>query len=262
MRYNRKMRTLLGTVLAAFGIIWFGRAMAGADYSGAPYAEALPPRLIDISFPTPPPESPDPTAPPSPTFESASEPAPLPELPDISPDAWELAVVDALHPLDDYSFDSELVEGQSVDARIAPSLRAMLYGLRKTGCTAFLSSAWRSSELQNALYLRAEEKHGENAALYEDRPGESEHQTGLCCDITDIFYEEKTAALDSTDTLKWLAAHCSEYGFIIRYPAGKEDVTAHPYEPWHFRYVGNDAANYISAHGITLEEFILLLEAG
>ena len=260
MGYNRKARTLLGAALAVFGVIWFGRAMAGADYSGAASAEASA-RLIDISFPTPPPETPSPAPVPIPEPSPPPAPEPLPELPDMPPDAWELIIVDSAHPLDDCTFESELVEGQSVDKRIAPSLRAMLADLRAAGGTAFISSAWRNFEVQNALWLRAAEKYGEDAALYEDRPGESEHQTGLCCDITDVFYEEKTASLDSTFTLKWLAAHCREYGFILRYPAGAESVTGHPYEPWHFRYVGKDAASYISAHGVTLEDLVRELEA-
>ncbi len=250
MNISRKTRTLLGSALAVFGVIWLGKAMAGADYDGQPSAATDTEPLIQIVLPTPPAET-APSETPSPT--------PLPELPALSSDAWELMTADSSHPLCDYSFERETVEGQSVDARIAAPLRAMLADLRAAGYTAFISSAWRDEETQRMLFLRAEAQYGENAALYEDAVGESEHQTGLCCDITDLYYEEKTASLAETGTLKWLFEHCHEYGFIVRYPGGKEDITAHPYEPWHFRYVGEAAAAYISAYGLTLEEFVLLL---
>ena len=66
---------------------------------------------------------------------------------------------------------------------------------------------------------------------------------------------------EKTSVYKWLSAHCSEYGFIVRFPKGKTDITGIMYEPWHFRYVGIDAAKYIMQKGITLEEYITELNA-
>ena len=90
------------------------------------------------------------------------------------------------------------------------------------------------------------------------RPGTSEHQLGLAADITDQYYEYKNESLENTELFKWMSAHCAEYGFIVRYPKDKEDVTGIMYEPWHFRYVGKEAAAYIMEHGLCLEEFVAL----
>ena len=88
--------------------------------------------------------------------------------------------------------------------------------------------------------------------------GCSEHQTGLSCDITDVYREIKNSEIENTDTYKWLLEHCAEYGFIHRFPSGKEDVTGVMYEPFHFRYVGIEAARYIEDNGLCLEEFVEL----
>lgn len=87
-------------------------------------------------------------------------------------------------------------------------------------------------------------------------PGYSEHHTGLAIDITDVFWENKTEELEKTDTYQWMSAHCHEYGFIVRYPKGKEKITGYEYEPWHYRYVGVKAATYIMEHDLCLEEFL------
>ena len=94
------------------------------------------------------------------------------------------------------------------------------------------------------------------AARIVTRPGTSEHQLGLCADITDKFYEVKTRDLEKTALFQWMYAHCQEYGFILRYPADKESVTGVMYEPWHFRYVGKEAAAYIMENNLCLEEFL------
>ena len=85
--------------------------------------------------------------------------------------------------------------------------------------------------------------------------GCSEHQTGLCCDITDHYREIKNDEIFQTETFAWLRDHCADYGFILRFPTGKEDVTGVMNEGWHFRYVGEEAAHYIMDNGLTLEEF-------
>ena len=90
-------------------------------------------------------------------------------------------------------------------------------------------------------------------------PGTSEHQTGLCCDITDVYRSPKNPdELSQTETFQWLNAHSEEYGFILRYPENKEEITDVIYEPWHFRYVGEEAARYIKENDLCLEEFLAL----
>ena len=81
-------------------------------------------------------------------------------------------------------------------------------------------------------------------------PGTSEHQLGLALDIIAEFDADNTA------TWQWLKQHCAEYGFILRYPADKEEITGISYEPWHFRYVGVEAAREIMSSGVCLEEYL------
>jgi D-alanyl-D-alanine carboxypeptidase len=86
-------------------------------------------------------------------------------------------------------------------------------------------------------------------------PGSSEHEIGLALDIYAPDYKQLNAGFGDTDEGKWLAAHCAEYGFILRYPLGKEEITGIEFEPWHFRYVGREAAVYIMENHLSLEEF-------
>ena len=87
-------------------------------------------------------------------------------------------------------------------------------------------------------------------------PGTSEHATGLAMDITSSTYQELDDEQENTDEAKWLKANCANYGYILRYPTNKSDVTGIVYEPWHFRYVGKTAAKEIMKQGITLEEYL------
>ena len=87
-------------------------------------------------------------------------------------------------------------------------------------------------------------------------PGASEHQLGLAIDIISDNYASLDEGFANTEAGKWLAEHSYEYGFILRYPQGKEYITGVEYEPWHFRYVGKEAAAVITKDGICLEEFI------
>lgn len=96
----------------------------------------------------------------------------------------------------------------------------------------------------------------EKAKTYSAVPGHSEHETGLAIDVSGS--DGKCAAEDcfgGTKEAEWLAKHAPEYGFIIRYPEGKEDITGYKYEPWHLRYVGTEISSDIAERGITLEEY-------
>ena len=87
-------------------------------------------------------------------------------------------------------------------------------------------------------------------------PGYSEHSTGLAFDIVSLDYQMLDSKQADTKECKWLTEHCAEYGFILRYPEDKEDITQIHYEPWHFRYVGEKAAKYIMENDLTLEEYL------
>ncbi len=122
----------------------------------------------------------------------------------------------------------------------------------KDGINIFLSSGFRTYDYQQILYNNYVNESGQAAAdTFSARPGYSEHQTGLAIDvnITDDSFAGTPEAI-------WLENHCHEYGFIIRYPQGKDAITGYKYEPWHIRYVGSDIANKIHSMGanMTLEE--------
>ncbi len=114
-----------------------------------------------------------------------------------------------------------------------------------------ISSGFRSYYYQEGLYNGYVASDGKsNADRYSARPGYSEHQTGLAIDLNGV-----SDSFGDTETGKWVAAHCHEYGFILRYPKGKEEQTGYMYEPWHIRYVGKDVAKKIYDSGLCLEEY-------
>lgn len=128
----------------------------------------------------------------------------------------------------------------------------------KAGVDLFAQSGYRSYDRQDAIFAANVEKDGEEAANnYSARPGESEHQTGLTMDITSAEINNQLS-IEFADTKegKWVKEHAAEYGFIIRYPEEKEDITEYQYEPWHLRYVGVKAAKEITKKGLSLEEYL------
>ncbi|WP_077356526.1 D-alanyl-D-alanine carboxypeptidase family protein [Virgibacillus halodenitrificans] len=140
----------------------------------------------------------------------------------------------------------------------ATALEKMFAAADKEGLDLFAQSGYRSYERQDSIFASNVNEHGEKAAnKFSARPGESEHQTGLTMDVTspDINYG-LTIEFGKTDEGKWIKKHAAEYGFIIRYPKGKENITKYQYEPWHLRFVGKEAAKEIMTKGITLEEYV------
>ncbi len=113
------------------------------------------------------------------------------------------------------------------------------------------ASGFRSYETQERLYENYVAQDGQEAAdRYSARPGFSEHQTGLAIDLNDV-----SDTFGDTPEGKWVAAHAAEYGFILRYPADKEEQTGYQYEPWHIRYVGEELAQNITDRGLCFEEY-------
>lgn len=112
-------------------------------------------------------------------------------------------------------------------------------------------SAYRDYNYQVNLYNKYIQRDGKEAAdRYSARPGYSEHQSGLCSDLNNI-----SDSFDGTDEAIWLKNNAYKYGFVLRFPKDKEDITGYKYEPWHYRYVGKDAAKIIYDDDITLEEY-------
>ncbi len=176
---------------------------------------------------------------------------------------YRLILANIDNSIGDYT--PELVEiehGREFDYRAADDLKKFIADARATGLNVYLSSTYRGRYVQNMLYEKKVAQYGEDVAkTIVLPPGTSEHQTGLAADITDVPYDFKTKEIENTDTFKWLNEHSAEYGFILRYPKDKEDITKVIYEPWHFRYVGKEVANYIKDHNLCLEEFIDLMKS-
>ena len=122
---------------------------------------------------------------------------------------------------------------------------------KREGLNLKVVSAYRTEDYQRGLYENKLRTTGKvNADNYSARPGHSEHQTGLAVDINST-----SGTFEYTAEFKWMQQHAHEYGFILRYPKGKEWITGYSYEPWHYRYVGTDVAKIIYDEGITYEEY-------
>ena len=206
----------------------------------------------------PPMDTPAQSAAATPTPVVTAAPTPTPE-PDNG--SWELTLVNAQNPIGEAVPEdlAELEGGRYFDGRAVDALKEFIAAARAEGLSVCLSSTYRSYSEQSYLFTRKVGQCGGDeaaAARIVTRPGTSEHQLGLCADITDKFYEVKTRDLEKTALFQWMYAHCQEYGFILRYPADKESVTGVMYEPWHFRYVGKEAAAYIMENNLCLEEFL------
>ena len=186
----------------------------------------------------------------------------------VDPEAWNLILVNPWNPLpENYSFTKkELSNGHAVDERCYPDLQAMMDACRAAGNSPVICSSYRSYEKQQSLYQNkvnrlaaqgySQEKAREEAAKAVALPGTSEHQLGLAVDIVDIANQNLDSSQEDTAVQQWLMEHSWEYGFILRYPNDKSDITGIIYEPWHSRYVGKDAAAEIYQQGLCLEEYL------
>ncbi len=149
-----------------------------------------------------------------------------------------------------YSLPKDYNPG-GLTSECAQAFEELRMGAAEDGITIYLSSGFRSYETQNYLYNGYVYYYGQAVAdTFSARPGHSEHQTGLAIDCNII-----SDAFIGTPEAIWLAEHCHEYGFIIRYPQGKESITGYKYEPWHIRYIGVENAQKIHESGLTLEEY-------
>ena len=139
-----------------------------------------------------------------------------------------------------------------VNKEALKKLRKMQADAKALGLNIPLVSGYRSYETQEKLYNKYVKKDGEKKAnTYSAKPGESEHQTGLAFDIGSV-----DRSFANTIEAKWLAENAYLYGFIIRYPKGKTDITGYIYEPWHVRYLGEKKAKDVYLSGLTLEEYL------
>ncbi|MCC2685617.1 MAG: peptidase [Paenibacillaceae bacterium] len=151
----------------------------------------------------------------------------------------------------------EKIEKRMMRKVAAEALAKLFAGAKKDGVNLAGVSAYRSYATQTSVFNNYVKKDGkEKAMTYSAVPGHSEHETGLAIDVAGS--DGKCAIEDcfaGTKEANWLAKHAAEYGFILRYPKGKEAITGYQYEPWHIRYVGTDISKAIADKGITLEEY-------
>lgn len=183
-------------------------------------------------------------------------------------DKPEIILVNPWNPLpEDYEADLvELQNGQAVDKSCYPDLQQMMDDCRAAGLSPLICSSYRSQQKQEELFqnkisrLIAEgytrEQAETEAAKAVAVPGTSEHQLGLAVDIVDVTYQLLDEAQERTHVQQWLIEHSWEYGFILRYPSDKSDVTGIIYEPWHYRFVGKETAREIKEQGVCLEEYL------
>lgn len=190
---------------------------------------------------------------------------PEPVVVSITDDNWETVLVSIKYRLPNGYVPelSEVVEGypQRMDEKVAPYYRAMYEAAVKDGCELTPYSGYRSYERQKNNYSRKVEYYKNQgnsqseaeilAAEWILPPGTSEHNMGVAMDI--VCTDE---SFDQTKEFKWLTENAAEYGFILRYPKDKTDITKVAYEPWHWRYVGREEAIRIKESGLCLEEYL------
>lgn len=186
--------------------------------------------------------------------------------------SWSTILVNSqsLMP-DDYAVEVRTIKGseKQFDVRAADALEKMLDDARAAGYNMYLVSAYRTLDYQKGLFSRKVNQYKalgyDDATAYSEAakwvavPGTSEHCLGLAADIVSStwynYNNDLTEDFEKTEHFEWLYNHCAEYGFILRYPKNREATTGISYEPWHYRYVGVEAAKYIMENNITLEEF-------
>lgn len=232
------------------------------------------------STPTPTPTNtptPTPTPSPTPTPTPSPTPTPIPAVPEapatVNTDtsSYEL-LVNREYPLTEYYKPTDLVvpdvlsvAGGNTDEKrtlrkVAADALEDMFQAAKTeeGLTLYAVSGFRSYDLQYEIYggHLARGREINNTNLYSAAPGKSEHQTGLAMDVSckSVGYGLVESFANTPEGL-WLKDNCWRFGFILRYPKNKENITGYAYEPWHFRYVGIPLAYYLYTNGLTLEEY-------
>lgn len=180
---------------------------------------------------------------------------------------WRLILVNKQHPIpENYTFTLGKLSGyMQCDERIIDDLLLMMKRATEDGVHLVICSPYRDLSKQESLFERKIDAYMKKGYSYIDAyklssqavtiPGASEHQLGMAVDLIADNYTLLDEGFENTAAGVWLYEHCAEYGFILRYPKGKEYITSIEYEPWHFRYVGREAANIIMSEGICLEEF-------
>lgn len=185
-------------------------------------------------------------------------------------DSWALRLVNSENYLpEDFAVTTAAIvggDGKEFDSRAVESLNQMLADGKAKGLDIVVCSAYRTVDYQTGLFDKSVKKYmGKGMTEAEAKaktateiaiPGTSEHNLGLAVDLVARSYQDLEDDQEDTAENKWLQANCTKYGFILRYPKDKQDITKIIYEPWHFRYVGVEAAAEITEKGVCLEEYL------
>lgn len=174
----------------------------------------------------------------------------------------ELVLVNNEHEIPSwYTAQLISVSGVQVDSEAAAAFAEMRTQASADGITLWISSAYRSRELQSRLFQEEVETFSKTSATYSEaealaeqsvaRPGFSEHETGLALDLNGVKED-----FDQTAEYRWLSRHAQDFGFVLRYPKDKQKITGIKFEPWHFRYVSTEAAKAMKSAGMCLEEYV------
>ncbi len=198
-------------------------------------------------------------------------------LPDAKTTDWNLVLVGPKNKIENEVAESQLAtlsdNSHQVDSRIVTDYEALSAAATKAGYPLVIISAFRSVEAQKQVFDNNVNSLVSGSGMTEadattktketmTEPGYSEHHTGLAIDIVDQDWYKSytTQVLDASygdqPGAKWIAENAPKYGFIIRYPKDRQDITGITYEPWHIRYVGKENAEYITKNNLTLEEFL------
>lgn len=184
------------------------------------------------------------------------------------PSQWNLVLVNPKIALpDSYLENSTIITAfdMEMDSRLQEPYTALYQAAVADGMNLWISSCYRSQELQAQLFQEEIEDNLRSGMSEEDaeaaaevavaRPGYSEHNTGLAIDFNGVSMD-----FENTEEFRWLQEHAAEYGFVLRYPKGKEGITHIMYEPWHYRYVGKEHAEKMKELDMCLEEYLYYLQ--
>ena len=222
-------------------------------------------------------ESKSSSEPESSSSEETSSEAEIPPAPEI-PTPEDRSVLILVNPWnyipEDYVPELEKVQGKyNMDIKAAESARNLVAAAKEAGFNMQLCSAYRTVEKSAQLYKNkvneyigygySEADAKVEAAKWVAPPGTSEHHTGLAMDLVSSdywnYYSDLEHDYEKFDSFRWMYEHCAEFGFILRYPKDKQDITGITYEPWHYRFVGIEAATYIMENGLCLEEYLEII---
>lgn len=270
---SNKIKFSIGTIVFLYVMLFtdipvgfsnmiFASQMSGVDEEGRPlYMHALDEESVDVSEDY--------------SVNKNNEPADFEtsiskRIASFDLEDWNLILVNKDNPLEaDIDCKLKNFDGFDVDTRIYDDLDAMFKAAKEDGINLLMASGYRNYNTQTYLYEKkinyfrrlgySLSEATEIASMKVTPPLTSEHETGLAVDIVSYSHNCTDTDFGNSDAGIWLKEHSFEYGFILRYPEGKEDITKIQYEPWHFRYVGKEAAEFIYINNLTFEEFVCLV---